>query len=104
MGPQCLADCLQDLHRNQGTLAFVRHKTKPVMGTQGHPEMPTTSRSIQTALLSVFFHMIDEHRKLKRRSAAPEPAPKGGASSRAGYVAGDKAPVEKRRRRRRRQD
>merc|ERR1712151_495200 len=80
--PECLADCLQDLHHNQGTLACVRHKTKPVMGTQGHPEIPTTSRSIQKALIKVFFDMIDAHRKTKQRSAAPEPAPACRASSR----------------------
>lgn len=43
------------------TVTVVQHKTKPVLGVQGHPESRFTCRTASQSVLRCFFAMVDSH-------------------------------------------
>mmetsp|Transcript_53371 Transcript_53371/g.95792 ORF Transcript_53371/g.95792 Transcript_53371/m.95792 type:complete len:329 (-) Transcript_53371:164-1150(-) len=61
--PDSLCTLQQDVTHN--TVAVVRHISRPVFGTQGHPEHRGTDAELSKQVLSTFFLVLDAHRWLR---------------------------------------
>jgi len=66
--PKYLADSLVALALDdaQATVAVVQHVQKPVLGFQGHPELPHTEHALQQRVLKILFSMIDQYQQSKK--------------------------------------